>query len=304
MIGWTGGSLKILWRLNFKFPPSISSVIMHGITSTSISILWNGSVMPCFSPKRGLRQGDPLSPYLFVLCMERLGNLITREVQLEKWVPLSLSKGGPKISHLFFADDVLLFAKARPSQARLVANVLDEFCAISGMKVSLDKSRALASKGVTQARKNKLQGITQIAFTSNLGKYLGFKIFHERPKKEDFADIIGRVESKLVAWKGKLLNKSGRLTLAKSVLASTPSYGMQLLWYPQHLCDYLDRTVRSFVWKGTTDRGCIWSIGMRLQNPPRGEGSASVRRDNKTSRYLASWLQSWLIIHRNSGPRS
>lgn len=123
---------------------------------------------------------------------------------------------------------MFLFARARPSQARLVTNVLAEFCAISGMKVSLEKSRALASKGVTQARKNKLQGITQISFTNDLGKYLGFKIFHERPKKKDFAEIIGRIESKMASWKGKLQNKSGRLTLAKSVLASTPTYGMQL----------------------------------------------------------------------------
>lgn len=135
-----------------------------------------------------------------------------------------MSKDGPKISHLFFADDVLLFTKAKPSQARLVANVLQDFCSFSGMKVNIDKSRALAAKGVMSGRKEKLQNITQIKFTNNLGKYLGFRIFQGRPTREDFANVIGRIDSKLASWKGRLLNKPGRLTLAKSVLSSTPAY--------------------------------------------------------------------------------
>lgn len=187
---------------------------MHGITSTSISMLWNGCATPAFTPKRGLRQGDPLSPYLFVLCMERLGDMISAQVQQKKWLPITISKNGPKVSHLFFADDVLLFAKAKPSQARLIANVLQSFCALSGFKVSVKKSRAFASKGVTNSRKEKILSITQINFTTNLGKYLGFKIFQGRPKRDDYADVIAKVESKLASWKGKLLNKPGRLTLA------------------------------------------------------------------------------------------
>lgn len=211
----------------FGFPPAIVSLIMHGITSTTISLLWNGSKTPEFSPRRRLRQGEPLSPYLFVLCMERLGAMITEEVNRGQWIPIQVSTDGPQISHLFFADDVLLFGKAKPSQTRLIANVLQEFCGFSGMKVNVEKSRAYASKGVSTARRNKTQGITQINFT-NLGKYLGFRMVEECPKREDFVDIVDRIDSKLASWKGRLLNKPGRLTLANSVLASVPSYAMQI----------------------------------------------------------------------------
>nr|KYP44263.1 hypothetical protein KK1_034276 [Cajanus cajan] len=75
---------------------------MHGITSNSIFVLWNGSRAPAFFHMRGLRQGDPLSPYLFVLCTERLGVMIVSEVEKGRWDPIQISKNGPRISHLFF----------------------------------------------------------------------------------------------------------------------------------------------------------------------------------------------------------
>lgn len=121
---------RVDWRFlrstleQFGFPPITVSLIMHGITYSSLSILWNGNWTPSFNPARGLRQGNPVSPYLFVLCMEHLRHMIMREMQNNKWTPLQVSRNGPRISHLFFADDVLSFTKAKPAQVRLVFNVL------------------------------------------------------------------------------------------------------------------------------------------------------------------------------------
>jgi hypothetical protein len=66
--------------VKFNFPPKVISFIMYGISSSSNTILWNESQTEAFSPARGLRQGGPLSPYLFVLCMERLGAMISKYV--------------------------------------------------------------------------------------------------------------------------------------------------------------------------------------------------------------------------------
>ncbi|XP_072087958.1 uncharacterized protein [Arachis hypogaea] len=69
-----------------------------------------------FTPRRGLRQGDPMSPYLFVLCMERLACYISHKVVEGVWKPVSVTRDGPKVSHLMFADDLLLFCQATKSQ--------------------------------------------------------------------------------------------------------------------------------------------------------------------------------------------
>lgn len=141
----------------FGFPEVIISLIMHGILSSSISLLWNGSRTDGFAPMRGLRQGDPLSLYLFVLCMERLGEMILKEVGIGNWLPVQVSKNGPKFFHLFFADDVLLFAKAKVSQARLIGGVLEKFCGMSGLKLACPNLSYLPLRVCLIERKRRLQ---------------------------------------------------------------------------------------------------------------------------------------------------
>lgn len=82
----------------FGFPPLITDLIMSGVSASSLSILWNGSRLEPFNPGRGLRQGDPLSQYLFVLCMERLPLYIESLVDMGRWKPLRVSVGGPNFT--------------------------------------------------------------------------------------------------------------------------------------------------------------------------------------------------------------
>jgi hypothetical protein len=80
--------------------------------------------------------------------MERLGAMISKCVSDGIWEPMQISKDGTKLSHLFFADDVLLFTKANVTQARVIKEVLDNFCSLSGLKVSFEKSKFCTSAGV------------------------------------------------------------------------------------------------------------------------------------------------------------
>jgi len=171
---------------DFGFPNVTTTLIMHCVTSSSFSLLWNGNKLPHFSPSHGLRQGDPLSPYLFILCMEKLSTAISNVVHQGNWDPIHISNLGPKLSHLLFADDVLLFTKACNSQLRVIRDFFDRFTKASGLKINLHKSIALYSSGTPQSKITTLKSISDIRSTTSLDKYLGFPLIKGRPKKEDF----------------------------------------------------------------------------------------------------------------------
>lgn len=98
--------------LLFNVPDSLIKLIMSCVASSSISVLLNGGQLDPFLPSRGIRQGDPLSPYLFIMCMELLSFLIEDKCSFHLWDPLQVSRNGLAFLHLMFADDLILFAKA------------------------------------------------------------------------------------------------------------------------------------------------------------------------------------------------
>lgn len=127
-------------------------------------MFWNGSRLDGFEPTCGLRQGDPMSLYLFVLCMEKLALSIQEKVAKGIWHPVHISRGGPGISHLLFTNDIVLFCKARNSQVKMVLDTLNDFCAAFGFKVNVSKSRAMCSSNVSRRRRDNLTNISSIRF--------------------------------------------------------------------------------------------------------------------------------------------
>lgn len=217
--------------LGFNAP--FVNLLMGCVTSTTMSVSWNNSSSPTFSPSRGIRQGDPISPYLFVLCMERLGHLIQSKVDDGSWIPLTLRKDGPKLSHLFFADDLLLFCEVSLDQVEVVKEAMRVFCRGSGHRINLQKSKVLASKRVHFNRAYNLSLRLGIGLTMDLGKYLGVPLLHKRAVKLTFAPIVQKVHNKLASWKGKFVSKAGRVVMIKFVLSAIPLNQMQTLLLPQ-----------------------------------------------------------------------
>lgn len=134
--------------MDFNLPHNVVEVIMNCITTSKMRTLWNGTMTDSFEPSRGIRQGDPLSPYLFVLCMECLTYIIEEAVAVGAWTLISLTHDGPQLSHLLFADDVVLFGEASFEQAEVMKNCLLKFCDTSGQIISFEKSQVLFSKAV------------------------------------------------------------------------------------------------------------------------------------------------------------
>ena len=162
----------------YRLPPSLIKLIMSCVSSSLIAVLLNGGKLEPFHPSRGIRQGDPLSSYLFIMCMEVLGFLISQRCEENLWDLVRVSRGGQAFSHLFFADDLVLFAKADLRNCNSVRETLDSFCELSGQKVSLEKSKVYFSPNTSPESREEMCGVLGIHSTPNLGKYLGFPIKH------------------------------------------------------------------------------------------------------------------------------
>ena len=148
------------------------SLIMQCVSSVSYSVLINGEAFGTITPTRGLRQGDPLSPYLFILCADGLSALIHEAARNKLLNGISICRGCPIITHLFFADDSLLFCKANAQECRKLIDILECYEAASGQKINTDKSSVFFSPNTPQETREEILSILGPMQDSRHKKYL------------------------------------------------------------------------------------------------------------------------------------
>lgn len=231
-----------------QIPEHVVLLIHNCLQSSSMNIRFNGVEGKEFQPSRGIRQGDPISPYLFVIMMEKLAHLIQGEVDNGVWLPFCLKKKGTKVSHLFFADDLILFSEASMDQAAVIKACLEDFCIASGQRVNFDKSRVFFSSNVNHTRITQISSFLGISPTPNLGKYLGVPLHHQRVSASNYNYILEKMDGRLQNWKSRLLSFAARQTLVSSVLSSLPVYSMQSSPLPASTCKDIDLRCRRFLW--------------------------------------------------------
>ena len=197
----------MLFRANL--PMDLIKVIMSCVSTVSTSILVNGEMLDPFYPSRGIRQGDPLSPYLFILRMDFLGQLIEEKCSNNLWQPVKVSQSGSTFSHFLFADDLMFFAKADLTNCLAIRDVLDMFYSLSGQSVSEAKSRVFLSPNVDRDTRKSLSDALGFVFTPNIGKYLGIPMRVPGASSQDYNFILDRVKQKLTGWKANLLLLAG-----------------------------------------------------------------------------------------------
>lgn len=123
----------------FNSPPSIIKLNMFCVTTSSIYVLINGTCTSFFIPSRGICQGDPLSPYLFILCTVMLSRRINMAVDYTGWAPIKISRRGPHLSNLFFADVTIITSKGTVKCCHTIIDTLNAFNNASGQKIIFSK---------------------------------------------------------------------------------------------------------------------------------------------------------------------
>ncbi|XP_071923063.1 uncharacterized protein [Coffea arabica] len=219
------------------------------ISSYSYSFNINGNKTGYVCPSRGIRQGDPLSPYLFLFCAQDLANLLTSACRNNLLTGIKISRNGPAISHLFFADDSLIFCKANSKKASEITRIFQIYELASGQKINIEKSAVLFSRNTSQANKQDvLQTLGNIQHVSQ-AKYLGLPMVIRRSKNSTFRFLKDKMTSKLQGWKGKMLSNAGKEVLLKSMALALPSYTMSVFKLLDGLCKALSSMIAKFWWE-------------------------------------------------------
>lgn len=276
-------------------PSKLIDVIMQLLNRGTCKLLWNGEETDVIKPSRGLRQGDPLSPYLFVLCLERLGHWLGKRVEDGSLRPVKASRSGPGLSYLFFADDLILFSEAVEEQLLCLKEGLDLFCRASGQRVSYAKSSILFSASVHIEEARRLSGLIGIPLTDCLGKYLGHHVLHKGRNGAGHRALVDKVRSKLEGWKAKCLSRASRLTLAQSTLMSIPIFHMQLEQLPAWVHKALDKAVRCCIWRGQGGKRDVHLLKWETLLKPKEQGGANIKSAREMNWALLAKL-AWRIM--------
>ena len=263
------------------------------ISTASFSVLFNGSPTGFFPSSKGLRQGDPLSPYLFVIGMEVLSCLLNRAVEGNYFAGSRIAVGRGEdlvISHLLYADDTLIFCQANMEQLKYLSWILMWFEALSSLKINLNKSEIIPIGTVdnVEVLASELGCKVRSLPTSYLGLPLGAK--HKALGVWDL--IEERYRKRLANWKMQYISKGGRATLIRSTLSSLPIYYLSLFRMPQKVCARLERIQRQFLWGGTANVKKISLVKWATVCTDKRKGGIGIKSySNMNKALLSKW--SW-----------
>jgi hypothetical protein len=207
--------------------------MMLCVSSVNYYVLVNfGKVGPIY-PGRGLRQGDPLSPYLFILVTEGLTALIKQSVSQGDLHSVKICRGAPSVSHLLFADECFLLCRSNLDETSRLMHILKTYEEASGQEINMSKSEVFFSRNLSLAAQEDLSRIMGVRHVLGTGNYLGLPSMIGRKKKDMFAYIKDRIWKRINSWRGRALSKAGKEIMIKFVLQTIPSYVMSIYLLPE-----------------------------------------------------------------------
>ncbi|GKA48294.1 RNA-directed DNA polymerase, eukaryota, reverse transcriptase zinc-binding domain protein [Tanacetum coccineum] len=220
------------------------NIFLH---STRASVLVNGSQTSEFSIKRGLRQGNPLSPFLFIIVMEGLHIALKNAVSSGLIQGASIGESCYKISHLFYVDDVVIISDWNRQDMINIIHVLHVFYLASGLKINVSKSNiygfGMNPQDIKDMARVTLCGSCTVPFS-----YLGLPLGANINLISNWQPLVDRFWARLSSWKANTLSIGGRLTLIKSVLGSLRIYYLSIFKCPELVLNSLEAMRTSFFW--------------------------------------------------------
>lgn len=289
--------MKVLRKMGFS--NDLVDIIWRLISNNWYSVLINGQSHGFFHSTRGVKQGDPLSPALFILSAEVLSRSLNALFDDVQYVGYGLLKWSAQINHLAYADDTIIFASTDNYSLNRIVETLQEYEGESGQQINKEKSAFYLHQSTTTNMRVVVEECTGMSRGHFPLKYLGCLITHARKRKEHYVDLIRRVKDKLQAWKGNMLSFGGKEVLLSSVLQSIPIHVLSAIATPNCVMKELHRIFAKFYWSNKlTGRSKHWAAWEKVCLP-KNEGGLGFRSmiDVSKDMYATLW---WKFRTQNS----
>ena len=266
------------------------------LSSTSISILVNGSPTSEFKPQRGLRQGDPLAPFLFDLVAEGLTGMMRAVFSKNYYHNFMVGKKKIPVNILQFADDTIFFGEPSMDNVTVIKAILKSFEMVSGLRINFANSQ-FGAIGQTEdwcrfAADYLNCGPLQFPFS-----YLGMPIGVNPRRKVVWEPIIRKFEAKLNKWNQRNVSMAGRITLISSVLTALPLFYMSFFRAPSVVINRLTTIQRHFLWGGGVEGKKITWVAWDQVCAPRDKGGLGIKNIKAFNRALLI-MWKWLMFQQ------
>ncbi|PWA72453.1 RNA-directed DNA polymerase, eukaryota, Reverse transcriptase zinc-binding domain protein [Artemisia annua] len=263
----------------FGFHRKMVHWIMVCVSYAKFSICLNGERKGYFKSGRGLRQGDPISPYLFTLVMEVFTLLMKRNAQ-QGGFKYHMGCNELKLTHLCFADDLLVLCQADINSITIIKNTLMEFSSASGLLPNMNKSTAFFGN-VGNEEMSEILEVLPFSIGKLPVKYLGVRLITKRIGAKECKQLIDKVKNRVNDWKNRYLSYA-------SVLASMHVYWAAVFLLPKSVIYDIDRVLNGFLWsKGELKKGQA-KVAWKTVCTPKSQGGLGLRR-------LDIWNEALLI---------
>ncbi|WOK95118.1 hypothetical protein Cni_G03825 [Canna indica] len=284
-------ALKKIWNF-MNFPKKLINRLYGCLSSSVFTCSINGFNSFCFKNCKGVRQGDPLSPYFFIMMQELLSLLIKKAVDDGEVKAFKYKKFF--ISHLFYADDILITISSCRRSVMKVKEILDTYCSYTNHKINVSKSEVIFPGNCSERIKAEVCNILNIKKGTFPIKHLGVFIDGGKLSKSHQSLVVDKASTRIENWASKHISQAGKIVLINSVVNSIPIHSLSTTWINDGVINNYAKNARSFLWKTNSKKKGLHLVKWELVTICKRDGGLGIK-DLGVIKYRNEWINGkWL----------